>query len=103
MRKEATVFNDGDGANGIACVCFFNGGSTHRLANSFPFPIRYRMNNGGKFVLTSFKLQMHNMCQCKCTICISIDFQCSALKLEKGTARTLHKRSDSYPVPQACF
>ena len=38
MRKETTVFNDGDGVNGFCC--FLSGGSTHCLANSLPCPTR---------------------------------------------------------------
>lgn len=40
MRKEATVFNEGDGVNGFFCASFFNDGSTHCLPNSFPCPTR---------------------------------------------------------------
>lgn len=39
MRKDAAIFNDGDGVNSF-WACFLNGSSTHCLANSLPCPTR---------------------------------------------------------------
>ena len=39
MRKEITTFKDGEGTKGD-CDFFFSGGSTHCLANSFPWPMK---------------------------------------------------------------
>lgn len=92
IRKETTVFNDSDGVNDF-CACFFNGGSTHCLANSLPCPTRQRLNNDGKFESTSLRLQQ--------TISefSNIRFQiCFALFYRKE--RTSRNRQDNYPALQ---